>query len=164
MMAYCAECAHEMVEREVFGRVRPVCPRCGHVAFRDPKVAAGAVVARDGAILLTKRAHDPGRGRWDLPAGYMEWDERLEDAAIREVREETGLEVRLGPILGAYSFGRGVVVIIYAAEEIGGALQVSDESEELAFFPPDALPPLAFPDTMAAVLRDWRAHTDREGA
>ena len=70
-MSYCSECAHEMVAREAFGRMRPVCPRCGHVAFRDPKVTAGALVVRDGNILMTRRAHDPGRGLWDLPAGYM---------------------------------------------------------------------------------------------
>ena len=156
-MTYCSQCAHELVEREAFGRVRPVCPRCGFVVFHSAKVVAGAIVSRNGAMLMTRRAHNPGYGLWDLPAGYMEADERLEEAAAREVREETGLEVRLTSLLGAYSSGRGIVLVIFLAEEIGGTLQVSPESDELAFFAPDALPPLAFPETMAGVLADWHA-------
>jgi ADP-ribose pyrophosphatase YjhB (NUDIX family) len=159
-MSYCSECAHAMEEREAFGRPRPVCPRCGFVAFQSAKVVAGALVVRDGALLMTRRAHNPGYGLWDLPAGYMEADERLEEAAAREVREETGLEVRLGSQLGAYSSGRGIVLVIFLAEETGGTLQLSAESLELDFFPPDALPPLAFPETMAGVLADWHARAD----
>ncbi|HEV2237030.1 MAG TPA: NUDIX hydrolase, partial [Ktedonobacterales bacterium] len=103
-MKFCPECGAPLEERQAYGRVRPVCPACGYIGFRDPKVAAAVIVARTGAILLTRRAHDPGRGLWGLPAGYMEWDERVEDAAIRETLEETGLTVRLDRLIGVYSY------------------------------------------------------------
>lgn len=156
-MIYCPNCAQPLAEREAFGRVRPVCPSCGYVGFRDPKVAAAVIVERDGGILLTRRAHDPGRGRWGLPAGYMEWDEPVEGAAAREVLEETGLIVRLERLVGVYSFpDRGVVLVVYAGQIVGGELCASEESEAVAFFAPDELPDLAFAEN-AAIIADWRA-------
>ncbi len=156
-MKYCPNCAQPLVMREAFGRVRPVCPSCGFVGFRDPKVAAAVIVDRAGDILLTRRAHDPGRGLWGLPAGYMEWDEPVQDAAVREAREETGLDVGLRRLVGVYSYpARGVLLVVYAGRIEGGELCASDESEEVAFFPPNALPPLAFPEN-AAIIADWLA-------
>jgi 8-oxo-dGTP diphosphatase len=155
-MKFCPHCAQPLVQREAFGRVRPVCPACGFVGFRDPKVAAGVLVERDGCVLLTRRAHDPGRGLWGLPAGYMEWDERVEAAAVREAREETGLDVRLESVVGVYSYPvRGTVLIVYAATIMGGSLRTSEESEAVEFFAPDALPELAFPEN-ASIIADWR--------
>jgi ADP-ribose pyrophosphatase YjhB (NUDIX family) len=163
-MRYCPECARPLDERMSYGRMRPVCPACGYIAFRDPKVSAGAIVTRAGTILLTRRALDPGRGLWALPAGYMEWDERVEDAARREVREETGLDVTLDGLVGVYSQpDRGVVLVVYAATVLGGTLQHDDESEELGYFSPDALPPLAFPNT-PAIVADWRAWRRERGS
>ena len=154
---YCPQCATVLQEREAYGRVRPVCPRCGHVVFRDPKVAVGAVVEREGRILMTLRAHDPGRGQWGLPAGFMEWDEEVPAAGMREVFEETGLVVRMGDIIGVYSPPEhGVVLVMYAAEIVSGELRVSAESYALEFFAPDALPTLAFSNTRQ-VLADWQA-------
>lgn len=156
-MIYCPNCGQVMATREAYGRARPVCPSCGHVAFRDPKVAAGVIVERDGQILLTRRTHDPGRGRWGLPAGYMEWDELIEAAAAREALEETGLIVQLERLVGVYSYpGRGVLLVVYTGRVLGGELRTSEESEAVAFFAPDALPELAFPDN-AAIIADWRA-------
>jgi ADP-ribose pyrophosphatase YjhB (NUDIX family) len=156
-------CAQPLVERMAYGRRRPVCPGCGYIVFRDPKVAVGVVVEQEGAVLLTRRAHDPGRGKWGLPAGYMEWDERVEEAAIREVGEETGLVVRLERLVGVYSYpDRGVVLIIYAASAVGGSLEAGEESEAVGFFTHDALPELAFPEN-GAILADWRAGGQRPG-
>jgi 8-oxo-dGTP diphosphatase len=155
-MKYCPECAQPLVERETYGRLRPVCPSCGYVGFLAPKVAVGAIVERDGDILLTRRAHDPGRGLWGFPAGYMECDEQVKDAVVREVLEETGLRVRLDRLVGIYSYpGRGLLLIIYSASIVSGTLQASAESEAVAFFAPDALPDLAFPENVA-IVADWR--------
>lgn len=154
---YCPQCATPTQPRDAYGRVRPVCPRCGFVVFHDPKVAVGAVVEREGRILMTLRAHDPGRGQWGLPAGYMEWDEDVTAAGAREVFEETGLSVRLTHLVGVYSVpASGVVLIIYAAEILDGALRISAESEALEWVAPDALPPVAFSNTQR-VVADWQA-------
>jgi 8-oxo-dGTP diphosphatase len=145
-MCYCPQCGHLLEEREAYGRLRPVCPNCGHVVFRNPKVAAGVIIARDGAILLNQRDIDPGLGKWGLPAGYV---------AIREVREETGLDVRLDALLGVYSnLERGVVLVIYCASVVGGALVAGHETRAVDFFSPDALPELAFAQNVE-IIADW---------
>jgi ADP-ribose pyrophosphatase YjhB (NUDIX family) len=157
-MNFCPECGGRLEPRQAFGRVRPVCPTCGYVGFRDPKVAVAVIVAREGAILLTLRAHDPGRGLWGLPAGYMEWDERVQDAATRETLEETGLAVRLDRLVGVYSYPErgGLVLVVYAATPTGGMLRTSEESTAVEYWPVEALPPLAFPEN-TAIIADWRA-------
>ena len=154
-MLYCPMCAAALQERLSFGRTRPVCPACGYVAFRNPKVAAGVVAAGDGGILLTQRAHDPGRGLWGLPAGFMEWEETVEQAAIRETSEETGLLVAPTSLVGVYSYpDRGLVLVVFAADIVGGELGSSDECESVGFFQPDSLPPLAFVENHG-IIDDW---------
>ncbi len=160
-MEYCPRCGQALVEREAFGRLRPVCPHCGHVVFRGPKIAAGALVVRDGAILLDQRDIEPGLGKWGLPAGYVDLDERVEDAAIREVKEETGLDIRLEDLLGVYSnLERNVVLVIYCASVLGGELTVGHETRAVGFFPPDALPELAFAQN-TDIIEDWLRRKDQ---
>ncbi len=154
-MEHCPRCGLALEEREAFGRLRPVCPGCGHVVFRGPKVAAGALVVQAGAILLNQRDIDPGLGKWGLPAGYVDLGERVEDAAVREVKEETGLDVRLESLLGVYSdVERGVALVIYCASVSGGALIVGPETRAVGFFAPDALPELAFAQNHD-IIADW---------
>jgi len=159
-MHYCPRCGHLLAEREAFGRLRPVCPNCGQVVFQGPKVAAGAVIARDGLILLNQRDIDPGLGKWGLPAGYVDLGESAEEAAIREVREETGLEVRLDGLLGVYTNQeRGVVLVVYCASIVGGELIAGHETRAVGFFSPDALPELAFAQN-DRVVADWLKRKD----
>jgi 8-oxo-dGTP diphosphatase len=156
-MRYCPACGERLLRREIAGRERPVCPSCGFIGFRTPRLAAGVLVGRDGGVLLTRRAHQPGLGLWGLPAGFIEWDEHVENAAVREVREETGLEIQLDRLVGVYSnLELGTVLIVYAGSTVGGELQTSDESDAVAFFPLDALPELAFPQN-AAIIAQWCA-------
>src|SRR4029453_15234156 len=100
MDQYCAACGSRTEERHVEGSVRPVCTACGHVVYRDPKLAVAVLIARDGRILLGKRgpgAREPGK--WSFPAGFVERGERVEQAAVREAREETGLDVIVGDLV-----------------------------------------------------------------
>jgi len=150
------------------------CPRCG-TAFEaseasqpcavdgyrwypDPKVAAGVVVTdAAGRILLVKRNHEPAMGRWAFPSGYVDAGEVLEEAAAREVREETGIEVRLERLLGAWSrAGEAVVFLAYAALHTEGIASAGPEAEAVEWFAPDALPPLAFPHD-DEIIAAWRA-------
>jgi 8-oxo-dGTP pyrophosphatase MutT (NUDIX family) len=82
---------------------RLVCRSCAFVFFLDPKVATGVVFPYGNGILLVQRAIEPSYGKWVFPGGYVDRGETLEAAALREVREESGLCVRLTRLLGAYS-------------------------------------------------------------
>ena len=137
---------------------RLVCVRCGFVFYLDPKVAVGTIIRDDdGRILLVKRAIEPGYGKWVYPGGYVDRGELVKDAAVREAREEAGLQVRLERLINVYSYpGRAPVVIVYAATIVGGTLMVDDEGLEARFFRAEEIPwdDLAFPSTNDA-LREY---------
>jgi ADP-ribose pyrophosphatase YjhB (NUDIX family) len=136
---------------------RLVCRACAFVFFLDPKIAPGAVFSYDGGILLVQRAIHPSYGKWVFPGGYVDRGETPEAAAVREVREESGLLVRLTRLLGVYSFpGNAVIVVAYTGEVTGGALKMDEESLAIRSFPPAEIPwdHLAFPSTVQA-LRDY---------
>ena len=146
MASFCSECGSELEQRLAFGQMRGVCPSCEHVHFIDPKVAVGVIVELDGGIVLGKRGHEPNLGRWSFPSGFVDSGEILEQAAVREVEEETGLKVRVDRLLGVYSSeGERTVFVAYAGSIIGGRLEAGEECLEVASFPLDRLPELAFP-------------------
>lgn len=149
-----------METQEVFGSERPVCPDCGRVIFYDPKVAVICIVPRDGRVLMIRRATDLGYGLWGLPGGYVDRGEVVERAAAREVREETGLEVETGDLIGLFSeAGEPVMVAVYAAKETGGTLEAGPEALEVGFFDIRDLPELAFPRDRD-VLAKWQRSLD----
>ncbi|MCD6289142.1 MAG: GNAT family N-acetyltransferase [Anaerolineae bacterium] len=159
---YCPRCGAHLEMRLVGDRVRPVCPACGFVYYLNPVVAAGTLVEQDNRIVLVRRGVEPGKGLWGLPAGYVEADESAEEAAVRETREECGLEVELDDLLNVYSFGeesgpRGVL-ILYSAHVVGGTLHAGDDAADAVWFTPETLPPeeeIAF-WTHRQALREWR--------
>lgn len=156
---FCPRCGAALESRVLKSGERPrlVCQACAFVFFLDPKVATGVVFSYGGGVLLVQRAIDPAYGKWVFPGGYVDRGETLEAAALREVREETGLAVRLTRLLGAYSHpGNPVVVVVYAGEVTGGSLNIDDESLTARPFRPDEIPwdQLAFPTTVQG-LRDY---------
>lgn len=157
-VVYCQRCGGETAEREVDGRRRPVCLVCGTVTYLDPKLAVALLIEQDGKVLLGKRG--PGTrepGKWAFPAGFVERGEAVEAAAEREAREETGLEIELGPLLGLISAeGETVVVAVYAAEAVAGEPVAGDDVDAVEWFAVDALPELAFPHD-ARLLEEWLA-------
>lgn len=154
---YCPQCGEPVSEIEVGGRPRPHCLACQLTFFADPKVAAGVLVIQEGKLILQRRAIDPGRGRWSFPSGYVERGERVEDAAAREVYEETGIEVRLTHLLGVYSQRNNLVVLtVYVGEPVSGTLTTCDENDAVGFFAPDNLPELAFPHD-EQIIAAWRS-------
>lgn len=154
---YCQRCGGLTEEREADGRHRPVCTVCGFVTYFDPKLAVAVVIERDGQLLFGKRG--PGTrspGLWSFPAGFVERGERIEDAAVREVREEVGLEVTLGKLLGIYSAtGETVVLVVYLAETVVGEAMAGDDLVEVGWFAPTNLPELAFPHD-EEIVGAWR--------
>jgi 8-oxo-dGTP diphosphatase len=137
---------------------RLVCPACEFIFYLDPKVAVGTIVRDDGdRVLLLKRGIEPGYGKWVFPGGYVDRGEVVEHAAIREAREESGLDVRLAGLVGMYSYpGRTPIVIVYSATVVGGVVTLDEESLDARWCNPTGIPwtELAFPSTQDA-LRDY---------
>jgi ADP-ribose pyrophosphatase YjhB (NUDIX family) len=159
---FCPQCGGAL-ERKLLKATEPerlVCSRCGFVFYLDPKIAVGTIIrAVSGRLVLVRRAIDPGYGKWVFPGGYVDRGEPLTAAAIREAREECGLDVRLDGLVNIYSYaGRAPVIVVYAATATGGSLSIDDESLETAEFDADTLPwqDLAFRSTHEG-LRDYLA-------
>ena len=137
---------------------RLVCARCGFVFYLDPKVAVGTIISGgDGRLVLVKRAIDPGYGLWVFPGGYVDRGEEITSAAIREAREESGLDVRLDGLVNIYWYPRRpLIIIVYAATALAGELCSDDECLEARMFAREEIPwdELAFPSTNDA-LRDY---------
>jgi ADP-ribose pyrophosphatase YjhB (NUDIX family) len=162
---YCPVCGARVEQRQIEGRLRPVCTKCGRIHFADPKVAAAVLLDRQGAVLLVRRANQPERGRWTLPAGYVDAGEDPRVAAQRECREETGLEIRILAIHDVL-FEAGpdrpaTIVIVYKAVETGGVLAPGDDASEVGFFHPENLPAIGFESTRRAIAA-W-AEDNRPG-
>ncbi len=154
---FCQRCGGPTKEREHDGRTRPVCTVCGAVTYLDPKLAVTVVIEREERILLGKRAAwTRSPGKWSFPAGFVERGEVVEEAAIREVREEVGLAIEVGPILGVFSeTGEPVVLLVYPAISAVGDPVAADDLTDVGWFTPDNLPDLAF-DHDPDILRLWR--------
>lgn len=133
-----------------------VCAICGRVHYRDPKVGVGVVVwDSEGRVLLVRRSINPGKGRWSLPAGFMDADETPRAAAARECLEETGLTVDVGALVGLHdATGATAFFLSFAATITDGQLAAGDDADQARFFRLDELPPLAFDSTLAAVSGD----------
>lgn len=134
---------------------RLVCASCGFVFYLDPKVAVGTIIrAADSRLVLVRRAIEPGYGLWVFPGGYVDRGEEITSAAIREAREEAGLDVRLDGLVNIYSYaGRPLIIVVYAASVVGGDLCTDEECLEARLFSPDEIPwrELAFRSTHDAL-------------
>jgi 8-oxo-dGTP diphosphatase len=146
---FCPQCGGPTVPRQVGGREREACPICNRTYFHNPVAAAAAVILdAEGRILLCHRSSSVFRGRWSIPAGFCEEDETIEACAVREAREETGLEVQLVDILDANSgfevAGRPVVGVYFRAVAIGGEIAPGDDVDDARYFALDEVPDLPF--------------------
>jgi len=152
-LVYCPRCGQTLGREMRFGRARPVCPHCGWIYFADPKVAAAVLIEQDGRVLLVRRANEPFRGLWTLPAGFVDAGEDPARAAERECLEETGLSVRATKVLEVIAgreHPRGAdFVIVYSAQVLAGLPHPGDDADLAEWFPRDQLPSLAFNATRA---------------
>ncbi len=139
-------------------RERLTCARCGFIAYENPKIVTGSVVVEDGKVLLCRRAIEPRRGFWTLPAGYMELGETVEEAARREAMEEAMAEITLDGVLAIYSISRlGQVQVLFRARLASPGIAPGPESQEVRFFAWEEIPwdEIAFP-SVRWVLNAWR--------
>ena len=156
----CSRCGAPLRLGPVEGedRDRLACPVCLHIAYVNPRLVVTAIpVTETGEVVLIRRGIEPGRGSWAQPGGFLEVDETVTEAAIRETLEETGLIVEPNEIVGLYSrLEAAIVVIAFEARIVGGEARETPEALQIQAFHPEAIPwdGIAF-KTTAWALRDW---------
>ena len=154
---------------------RMVCPDCGFIAYENPKIVVGAVVVSGDSVLLCKRAIEPRRGYWTLPAGYLEVNESTTAGAVREAFEEARARIAIEGLLAVYDIPRiSQVQVIYRARLAAPEFEPGPESLEVRLFAWEEIPwdDLAFPSVHWSLkhFRDWqrtgdeRARATPEGA
>ncbi|MCY3864438.1 MAG: NUDIX hydrolase [Chloroflexi bacterium] len=144
---FCAICGGPLQNRNAAGRIRPYCPRCDLPVYFDPKVAVVVFIEADDRVLLIQRAVDPGKGKWALPAGFVDYDEAPEAAARRETLEETHLQVRIDKLLAVFpkrDHGLADIIIAYSAKVLDGEALAGDDAAAVGWFARGNLPPLVF--------------------
>lgn len=147
---HCPLCAAALVQGACEGRERARCSSCSFVLYENPASAsAGLVLDERGRVLLVRRAIEPFRGQWALPAGYQEIDEPPAETAVREVLEESGIRVEVLSLFDLIfvpeDLRRPANVAIFLCRVVGGELRAGEDALEAAWFALDELPPdLAF--------------------
>ena len=137
------------------GKPRRVCTQCGAIHFVEAKVAVGVCVMRHGELLLVRRRFNPEKGKWSLPAGFLDSGENPIHCATREVHEETGLAVEIAGLMDVIynppQAGGATLFVLYRGQVTAGRLRAGDDASEAQFFSMDSLPELAFASTHQAV-------------
>ncbi len=151
--------------QKVGDRDRNVCSACGTIFYQNPLPAAAALVLdAERRVLLVKRKYPPNEGMWCLPIGFAETGETIAEAALRELHEETGLLGRVYRLIDADSWRStyygDLLVVTFEVEKVAGQERPGDDAEEVAYFPIDALPPLAFPSNEKAIRLCGDLHRD----
>ena len=158
-MKFCPKCGQDLARRNLDGeeRERLVCEACQFILYLNPKIVAGVLPIKSGNVFLLRRGIQPRLGAWTFPSGFMELNETAEEAAVRETKEETNLEVANLALLNVYSrAAAGIVVVVYTADVLGGVPALGRETLEIAEFSPSQIPwaELAF-DTTKWALEEW---------
>ena len=157
---YCFQCGHELKSRRIDHREREVCPACNWVYYAQLKVGAAMLIERGNQLLLLQRNHEPWKGSWMLPAGYVEADENPKDAAHREVFEETGLVVESSEFSHVYYFlddprGNGVA-FVYKARDISGEIKLNEESSAAQYFLWQEIPSYLTKGGHDQIIAEWQ--------
>lgn len=137
---------------------RRTCPSCDFIYFTDPKVGVGVLITRGEKLLLVRRTMNPERGKWSIPAGFLDRGEDPQEVAVREVYEETNLRVAIEELLDVYynpptGQGGASVFILYRGRLLGGEIRAGDDADAARFFDPYDVPQLAFDSTRDAIAR-----------
>ena len=162
---FCPNCAGNIEQREIDDRLRDYCPWCETVFYDNPLPVVSAVVVNpQKEVLLVLRAHEPKAGMWALPSGFVELDETIEDAALRELKEETGITGEVLRLLDTRShfsdFYGDLIWISFEVIWLSGEINAGDDASDARFFPIFDLPELAFSTNQDAINRYLDHHPD----
>lgn len=152
---YCHYCSHPVEQRIENDTLRDYCPRCDINFYENPLPVASTILVRDRRVLLVKRGNDPYQGQWCLPSGFAESGESIAEAALRELKEETGIEGRIVHLQDVdsnsnYYYG-DLLFITFEVEQVGGEPKAGDDAAAVKYFSLDRLPDLAFPANTKAL-------------
>lgn len=145
-------------------RERLICPECDYIEYQNPKMVVGTIIAHHKKVLLCKRAIEPQKGLWTLPAGYMELEETSEEGAVREAYEEAGVDIEITGIVGIFNLPHiSQVQLIYKGVMLDDKIEPGPESLEAKFFAWDEIPwkELAFP-TVEMALQYWHSNKEHD--
>ena len=136
---FCPVCSHELTDRLQDDRIRRVCRGCGFIFYQNPTPAAAVVLIENDLVLLVKRKYEPKAGDWSLPAGFIEYDESPSETAIRETKEETGLDTEPKRIAGIFQRpatkeGNNITIFVFKSDIISGKLTNSETHPEVGYF------------------------------
>ena len=146
---FCHFCSNALVQRHIEGRTRLYCENCRLPIYENPVPAACAVlIDKQKRILLVKRDVEPKKGHWCLPGGFIECGETTEQAALRELQEETGLNGQINTLIGVTTspgtLYRSILLVGYLITHFSGLAVAGDDASAVAFFDHDNLPEIAF--------------------
>lgn len=161
---FCPDCKTKLGRKEINKKNLLLCPNCGFIFWNNPKPVTSAILEKDGKILMIKRSKEPLKDYWVLPGGYINYEEKSEDALIREIKEETNLDISIISLVGVYQIDNdpgGINLdIIYKGLINSGVLKIDEESSEYDFFSMDELPKLIGYKHREAIL-DWHKNIKR---
>lgn len=158
-MNFCSHCGSNQLTKEIpagDNRLRIVCQNCGTIHYTNPKVVAGCLPIYDGKILLARRAIEPRKGFWNLPAGYLENGETVMEGAMRETYEETGADIRIVRLHALYNLTHvNQLYLFYLADVLSEKFDGGEESLEVKLFEPEEIPydEMAFTSSIFAIRR-----------
>ncbi len=157
---FCPKCGGKLYYRRCGRRDRLVCARCGYIFYENQVVGVAAVVLDHRGRILLGRRTGTYRGLWCIPCGYVEYDEDVYEAAVREFKEETNLDIEITGIVSVQSNFHNpelhTVGIWFRAEVTGGVARAQSDLDRIGYFDLNDLPPLAFPAD-AVVIKKIRS-------
>jgi ADP-ribose pyrophosphatase YjhB (NUDIX family) len=145
---FCLYCGEGIIKKHEDGVLRDFCPACHSFFYVNPLPVVSSILDSEREILLVKRDRPPSKGSWCLPSGFAEAGESIEDAALRELEEETGIKGKIVRLLDVDSyksrFYGDLLFLTFIVEQTGGKLAAGDDSAKAQFWPVNKIPPLAF--------------------